>query len=111
MALKRNPEKSNRALAVDAGVNERTVRNIRSGAENAAPDSDAKVIGMDGKSYPASRKKAAPSVNLPVQDQPEVKRFMRALLKLSWEQKLYLWQHVLPKYHPRGRQKETGYGE
>jgi hypothetical protein len=111
IALTRNPEKSNRALAAEAGVDKNTVRKIRLGGDFSPPDASAeKVVGIDGKSYPAQRRKKTPSMDLPFKDQPEVQRFMKALLKLSWEQKLYLWDHVLPKYHPRGIQ-ETGHGK
>lgn len=120
LALERNPGKSTRALAAATGVGKSTVDRLR-GVPNGTPDDpddpdgpdgpdgdgDAKVIGIDGKSYPARRKRTSskkPPSNLPVKDQPEVLRFIKAMLKLSWEQKLYLWDHVLPKYHPRGVQ-------
>jgi len=52
-ALKSNPEKSNRVIAQEIGVNERTVRNTRgAGAEKSAPE---RRTGADGKNYPASQ--------------------------------------------------------
>jgi hypothetical protein len=43
-----NAAKSNRALAAELGVDEKTVRQARSGAEKSAPD---KRVGRDGKRY------------------------------------------------------------
>ena len=115
MALRRNPEKSNVALAVEAGVSSETVRRLRQagGDANASPDAgstfvepDAKVIGLDGKSYPAQRNKKDPPAALPTKEQPEVKRFVKALEKLSYAQRCYLWRYVLPQYDPRGLQDD-----
>ena len=49
-AVEANPEKSNRAIADEIGVDEKTVRKAR--ADRSAPES---VTGKDGKSYPARR--------------------------------------------------------
>jgi hypothetical protein len=49
-AIEANPEKSNRAIAEEAGLSEATVRRAR--ASSDAPES---VTGKDGKSYPARR--------------------------------------------------------
>jgi hypothetical protein len=49
-AVEANPEKSNRAIAEEIGVDEKTVRKAR--ADQSAPES---VTGKDGKSYPAKR--------------------------------------------------------
>src|SRR5262249_54377283 len=43
-----HPEKSNRAMASEIGVDEKTVRIARSGADKSAPDI---VTGRDGKTY------------------------------------------------------------
>jgi hypothetical protein len=58
-AVKANPEKSNRVIAEDVGVDEKEVRRQRAklGADMSAPEN---VTGRDGKSYPA--KKAKPKV-------------------------------------------------
>ena len=54
-AVKASPDKSNRAMAAEVGVDEVTIRRARnkSGAAFAAP---RKHRGKDGKSYPAKRK-------------------------------------------------------
>jgi hypothetical protein len=49
-AVAASPEKSNRALADELGVDEKTVRKAR--ANQSAPET---VTGKDGKSYPAKR--------------------------------------------------------
>ena len=44
---------SNRATGAVLGVNEKTVRNdLRTGADNSAPDLPVKITGQDGKAYP-----------------------------------------------------------
>src|SRR5208282_2145965 len=50
-AVKTNPEKSNRAIAAEVGVDEKTVRKVRCGQSAPAE----KRIGQDGKSYPATK--------------------------------------------------------
>jgi hypothetical protein len=49
-AVEANPEKSNRAIAEEIGVDEKTIRKAR--ADLSAPES---VTGKDGKNYPAKR--------------------------------------------------------
>jgi hypothetical protein len=51
-AVKASPEKSNRAIAADLGVDKETVRKARSRGDQSPP---AVVIGQDGKSYPATK--------------------------------------------------------
>lgn len=58
MAIERNPEKSNRAIAEETGVSEFTIRQARKeGAINIAPE---KRQGRDGKMYPAKQKATRP---------------------------------------------------
>jgi hypothetical protein len=54
-ALARNPEKSNRAIAAEIGVDDKTVAKARhaAGADNSAP---GKRQGQDGKMYPSKSK-------------------------------------------------------
>jgi len=52
-AVKANPEKSNRAIAEEIGVDEKTVRKAR-GADQSAPEG---VTGRDGKTYPTRRQR------------------------------------------------------
>jgi hypothetical protein len=53
-AVAAHPEKSNRVLAEEIGINETTIRRARKAvAVNAAPG--AKRTGKDGKSYPATQ--------------------------------------------------------
>jgi transposase-like protein len=63
-ALAANPQKSNRALAAEAGVNKDTVRKARkarhSGGESSPPAVDT-VLGRDGKTYKARRKRSRSS--------------------------------------------------
>lgn len=55
-----HPGMSNRAIAAQLGISEGTVRTAKkSGAQDYAPD---RVIGKDGKSYPAKRKKPNPRI-------------------------------------------------
>jgi hypothetical protein len=63
-AVAEHPEKSNRAIAAELGVDEGTVRRVRSsGAEFSAPErksggensSPEKRIGLDGKQYSAKK--------------------------------------------------------
>lgn len=65
-AIARNPNKSNRAIAADVGISDKTVAKARrkTGAEKSAPE---KRAGKDGKSYPAKRK-PAPVISDPVKD-------------------------------------------
>jgi hypothetical protein len=47
-AIKANPEKSNRAIAADIGIDQSTVSRVRNaGVDYATPER----IGRDGKSY------------------------------------------------------------
>src|SRR5258708_28065337 len=59
IAIERNPNKSNRAIAAECGVAEGTVRNVRkAGAQNYAPE---KRVGVDGKKYPATQPHKEPA--------------------------------------------------
>ena len=53
--IARNPEKSNRAIAAEIGVDDKTVAKARrnSGVDNSAPE---KRLGKDGKMYPSKKK-------------------------------------------------------
>jgi hypothetical protein len=52
-AVAANPEKSNRAIAAEIGISDKTVAKARNaGADYFAPD---KRVGQDGKSYPATK--------------------------------------------------------
>jgi hypothetical protein len=51
-AIKANPDKSNRAIAADLGIDEKTVRIAR--ADYSAPEPEY-VTGRDGKNYAASK--------------------------------------------------------
>ena len=54
--LEHHSDLSNSVVAAELGVSEATVRRARrEGSDNSEPDPDAKVIGKDGKSYPARR--------------------------------------------------------
>ena len=59
-----NPEKSNRALADELGVDEKTVRKAR--ADQSAPET---VTGRDGKQYPAKPKQE--SIEIKASDDDE----------------------------------------
>jgi hypothetical protein len=63
-AVAANPEMSNRAIAAQIGVSDKTVASARrQGAEYSAP---AKHTGRDGKSYPARA-----TIVEPVEEEPE----------------------------------------
>jgi hypothetical protein len=51
LALEANPEKSNRAIAVETGIALETVRRTRNSGDPSG--SPAKIVGLDGKSYPS----------------------------------------------------------
>jgi hypothetical protein len=72
-AIADNPEKSDRAIAKELGINNATVSRARNraGVANATPD---KHVGQDGKSYPAKGKgkEAKPDdYEEPDDDEPE----------------------------------------
>jgi hypothetical protein len=52
-AIKADPEKSNRAIAADIGVDHKTVGAAREAGGESFPTSDTRV-GRDGKNYPAT---------------------------------------------------------
>jgi hypothetical protein len=52
-AIKANPEKSNRAIAADIGVDHKTVGAAREAGGESFPTTDTRV-GRDGKNYPAT---------------------------------------------------------
>lgn len=110
-AMDRSPEKSNRALAAEAGVSPDTVDRLRrSGARNQAPEIDSqnqssmpKVVGIDGKTYPGGATPPQPqraSRQVPFKRQLAVRQFHNALLKLSYPQKCWVWKNILPHYDP-----------
>ena len=54
-AIKANPEKSDRAIAAETGVDKHTVKRARkAGGENSPT---GKRVGRDGKAYPATKPK------------------------------------------------------
>jgi hypothetical protein len=60
-ALAASPEKSNRAIAAEIGVDRQTVKRAReqmkSAGDNSPPDSPPETrVGRDGRSYPVARK-------------------------------------------------------
>jgi hypothetical protein len=65
-----NPGRSNRAVANDLGVDEKTVRKAR--ADRSAPD---EVTGRDGKKYPATRTQV-----VTVEDDLEADEYREAFL-------------------------------
>src|SRR5215469_5183871 len=77
VAKPENVKKSNRALASEIGINERTVRRARSGAAKAAVR-----VGKDGKTRRIPTLKPQPVTMLTA-------RQRRNRWKTKWERKLY----------------------
>jgi hypothetical protein len=80
-AIAANPEKSDRAIAKELGVNNATVSRARNraGVANATPD---KHVGQDGKSYPAKGKRK--EANAYDYELPTIRRRMGSVDANSW---------------------------
>ena len=105
-AVTANPNKSDRAIAADIGVDHKTVSKARkSGGEYSPPE---KRTGKDGKSYPVKRKrrkrkaKPAPHLGDPIQDpcldcNSEEERWQRSCMTLASECNAF-WSHEFGKW-------------
>jgi hypothetical protein len=71
LAIAANPEKSNVALAKELGISDETVRRARS--TNVEPE--GRVVGIDGKSYPARRPKSEDQLRERVREAVEADKF------------------------------------
>jgi hypothetical protein len=78
-----HPEKSNRAIAADIGVNDKTVRQVR---KQSAPET--KRTGRDGKQHPAQRQ-PAPSTGRVLDHQHLVQRINR--FTSDYEDSVHEW--------------------